>query len=245
MFFLLKDALLNRRQVKKEIFKSLDQHDQHDQHDPAELTVKLEVFPRTQVINTLFMALCDTKQRVRWHAVSCLGWLVSTMAEEDIESARIIMRRFLWTLNDESGGIGWGAPEAMAEIMCRSEVLRQEYIHMLISYMQEDGDELFQDGNYLELPLLQRGLLWGIGTLCYAFPEEMRQRCLESDIKKYLVSSDIEVRKLALWSLVGLGATYTHEFVKPFEEDNRFLTIFTAQTFKEVSVNEICKQLVS
>jgi len=230
---------LNRRQVKNEIFKLLDQH------DPTELPQKLTIFPRIQAINTLFMALCYTRERVKWHAVYCFGEIVSTMAEEDVESARIIMRRFLWTLNDESGGIGWGAPEAMAEIMCRSEVLRQEYIHMLISYMQEDGEELFQDGNYLELPLLQRGLLWGIGTLCYRFPKEMRQRGLESDLTNYLKSDDLEVRRLALWALAGHGITYSSEFVRPFKEDNNYLTIFIDQIFREVSVSGICKQLVS
>jgi len=36
---------------------------------------------------------------------------------------------------------------------------------MLVSYMREDGPEAFQDGNFIELPMLQRGLLWGIGRL--------------------------------------------------------------------------------
>ncbi len=230
---------MNRRQVKKEIFKLLDQY------EPAELTQKLTVFPQTHVINSLFMALCDVSERVRWHAVSCFGEIVSTMADKNVESARIIMRRFLWTLNDESGGIGWGAPEAMAEIMCRSDVLRKEYIHMLVSYMQEDGEELFQDGNYLELPLIQRGLLWGIGTLCHRFPGEMRQRGLDVDIEKYVDSDDMQVRRLALWALVGLGVTYSSEFVKPFLEDNNSLILFIDGIFKEVKVSEMCHQLVS
>jgi len=231
--------LLNRRQVKKEVFELLDQY------TPAELSQKLTVFPQTHVINSLFMALCDVRERVKWHAVSCFGEIVATMADTNVESARIIMRRFLWTLNDESGGIGWGAPEAMAEVMCRCEVLRKEYIHMLISYMQEDGEELFQDGNYLELPLIQRGLLWGVGTLCYTFPGEMRQRGLDVDLENYLKSDDWYVRTLALWSLVGLGVTYTSDFVKPFLEDSRSLTLFINGDFREVKVSDICKQLVS
>eukprot|EP00362_Geleiidae_sp_MMETSP1317_P000447 CAMPEP_0201284794 /NCGR_PEP_ID=MMETSP1317-20130820/84991_1 /ASSEMBLY_ACC=CAM_ASM_000770 /TAXON_ID=187299 /ORGANISM="Undescribed Undescribed, Strain Undescribed" /LENGTH=71 /DNA_ID=CAMNT_0047606373 /DNA_START=1077 /DNA_END=1289 /DNA_ORIENTATION=- len=67
-----------------------------------------------------------------------------------MEEARIVMRRMLWSMNDESGGIGWGVPEAMAEVMTCNKGLAEEYIHMLISYMREDGEELFQDGNFLE-----------------------------------------------------------------------------------------------
>jgi len=43
--------------------------------------------------------------------------------------------------------------------------LAEEYLHMLVSYMREDGPKAFQDGNFIELPMLQRGLLWGIGRL--------------------------------------------------------------------------------
>lgn len=50
----------------------------------------------------------------------------------------------------------------MAESMCQQKVLAREYVHMLVSHMRQDGEELCQDGNFLEHPLLQRGLLWGL-----------------------------------------------------------------------------------
>jgi len=37
------------------------------------------------------------------------------------------MRRLMWNLNDESGGIGWGNPEAMGEILACHEALANEY----------------------------------------------------------------------------------------------------------------------
>jgi len=43
--------------------------------------------------------------------------VISNLTEKEMESARVIMRRLMWSLNDESGDIGWGAPEAMAEII--------------------------------------------------------------------------------------------------------------------------------
>ena len=61
-----------------------------------------------------------------------MGEVVSKIAENDLEFARIIMRRPMLNLNDESGGIGWGAPEAMGEIMARSEKLAEEYHKILI-----------------------------------------------------------------------------------------------------------------
>jgi hypothetical protein len=228
---------VNRRQVKKEIFLLLAQH------DVLEPELKLSSFSRIAVINSLFMALCDTNELIKWRAVEYFGLIVPAMAKEKEESARVILRRFLWTLNDESGGIGWGAPEAMAQIMCHSDLLRQEYLHMLISYMQEDGEELYQDGNYLELPLLQRGLLWGIGTLCHTFPEEMKTRIREQDVKAYFSSEDRTVQHLALWVLSGIGGALTCEEVETLDMSDTNLTIYQTGELKTVDVRTIFESL--
>jgi len=82
-----------------------------------------------------------------------IAWLPGDGVGNDVmEAARIVMRRYIWSLNDESGGIGWGAPEAMAVGIYHHDGLCDEYLHMLISYMLPDGPLEHQDGNFLELP---------------------------------------------------------------------------------------------
>ena len=141
---------MSRRQRKETILTLVGRQDL----SLGELYAQLAAWPAQDVINALFPALCRTEAHLRWRAVSCMGKSLARLADEDMEAARVVMRRFLWSLNDESGGIGWGAPESMAEAMAQHETLAQEYGHMLISYMREDGEELCQDGNYLEHPLL-------------------------------------------------------------------------------------------
>jgi hypothetical protein len=186
---------MKRRRIKQEVFRILEGDDMHA------IETALAAYQPVDVVNHLFSALCSTSEKVRWHAVTMFGKVVPAIAASDLEAARIIMRRFLWTLNDESGGIGWGSPEAMAEIMAANEQLAEEYVHMLISYMREDGPELFQDGNYLELPMLQRGLLWGIGRLCQSRRELMREKKVVPDLLAYLDSEDKVVQGLAIWCL--------------------------------------------
>jgi hypothetical protein len=99
-----------------------------------------------------------------------MGVTVARLANQDMEAARIVMRRFMWSLNDESGGIGWGAPEAMAECLASHAGLAGEYTKILVSFMREDGF-------YLELPSLQRGLMWGIGRLAQVRPQLLRLAC--------------------------------------------------------------------
>ncbi len=63
-----------------------------------------------------------------------MGRVAADLADRDMESARVVVRRLMWNLNDESGGIGWGSPEAMGEIMACHEGLAEEYSCILISF---------------------------------------------------------------------------------------------------------------
>ncbi len=123
--------------------------------------------------------------------------MVAQLAEENMEEGRIMMRRFLWSLNDESGGIGWGAPESMAESMHHHAGLAEEYIHMLLSYTRPDGPELAQDGNFLEHEVLQRGVLWGLNRLCLRRKALLVKKGPLDNIQFYLESDDIIVCALA------------------------------------------------
>lgn len=205
----------------------------------------LSSYPEHRLINLLFSALCHPVEKVKWHAVCAFGWLVPKIAERDLEAARIVMRRFLWSLNDESAGIGWGAPEAMAEIMCRSSVLRSEYLHMLISYLREDGEALFEDGNYLELPMLQRGLLWGIGRLCQEHRQEMVDRQIGQDLRAYLDSRDMHVVALAIWCLGLLGMEISLEQKSRLSRYKGEVELFLNDEIRQVSIADLVLKLPS
>ncbi|MBN2125266.1 MAG: HEAT repeat domain-containing protein, partial [Deltaproteobacteria bacterium] len=143
-----------------------------------------------KVISPLFALFNHRDERVRWGAISALGAVTAELADTGMESARVVMRRLMWNLNDESGGIGWGCPEAMGEICATHEGLAREYLRILFSYAREDG-------NYLELDILQRGLLWGIGRVAQARPEMVMGE--GPNILPYLKSEDPVVRGLAAW----------------------------------------------
>jgi hypothetical protein len=90
-------------------------------------------------VSPLIAGLFHVGGNIKWHAVSALGGVMAVLAKEDMEAARIIMRRLMWSLNGESGSISWGGPEAMAEIMANHDGLAEEYAYILVAYMREDG----------------------------------------------------------------------------------------------------------
>ena len=167
-------------------------------------------FPARQVINPLFSFLYNNDEQVRWRTVTVFGAVVAKLADEDMEAARIIMRRLMWNLNDESGGIGWGSPEAMGEILACHDGLAKEYAKVLMSYAMEEG-------NYLEHEILQRGLLWGIGRLSQVRPELVKDAA--TYLIPYLKSTDDTVRGLAAWIMGLLRAEEARPELEQLTED--------------------------
>lgn len=162
--------------------------------DSASFEEDLKAFglPPEKIVNPLLSFLCETDETARWRAIQAIGMTVSEMAGTSMESARVIMRRLIWSLNDESGGIGWGSPEALGEIMARNETLAREYYRILISYIDENG-------NLLENNELERGVLWGIGRLARTRPELAKEAV--GPVLEQLHSPDPVKRGLALWVL--------------------------------------------
>ena len=117
-----------------------------------------------KVVNVLLSLLVTTNEDLKNRVVKSFGEVVSQLAEDDIESARIVMRRLMLSVTEESGGIGWNTPEAMGEIMARSEQLAKEYHKILISYTEGRGNELDFEG-------LQKSVIAGLKKLSEVQPE--------------------------------------------------------------------------
>jgi HEAT repeat protein len=228
--------MTRRSSIKKELIDTLRLTDL-----PAVFT-SLQEKDERDILNPLFSALCHPEEIVRWHAVSAFGWIVDRIAGKDLESARVVMRRFLWSLNDESGGIGWGAPEAMAEIMVQNETLLQEYLHMLLSYTRQDGPDQFQDGNFLELPQLQRGVIWGIGRLAGKYKKILTENGVNHDLLPYLHSPDGPVRGIAAWSLGILKARSAMEPMRQLLHDEQSVSLYRQGKIVETTVSELVHQ---
>ena len=125
-------------------------------------------FPPKKVVNALFSFLVTTNQTIKQHTIIAMGEVVSRLAEDDIESARIVMRRLMLSVTEESGGIGWNTPEAMGEIMARSEQLANEYHKILISYTVGGGNELDFEG-------LQKSVISGLKRLAEVYPNMVKE----------------------------------------------------------------------
>lgn len=189
--------------------------------------------PARQVINPLFSFLYNGDDQVRWNAVTAMGRVVSRLADEDMEAARVILRRLMWNLNDESGGIGWGSPEAMGEILACHDDLAREFAHVLISYT-------IPDGNYLELEMLQRGLLWGIARLSQVRPSLVQEAV--PHLVPFLKAGDPALRGMAARIMGLLKAGEAYSDLEILTGDDAKFDIFCNQKRIRGSVKEAAKE---
>ena len=214
------------RQLKLKIKKRLLQADfQRGLADVAGM-------PARKAVNPLFSFLCSGDEILKWRSITAMGVVVARLAEEDTESARVIMRRLMWQLNDESGGIGWGCPEAMGEIMARNDKMAEEFWCILISYAQPEG-------NFLEHRTLQRGLLWGIGRLAHARPQLVKDtlECLHP----FLKDADPYLRGLAAWAAGAFQNIHTQKLLGDLRTDTAELKIYLNHNFVLCTVAQLAK----
>jgi len=226
----MKDQKLRGRQIKKKIL-------QHLQHEPFDKELdEICRLPLKQTVSPLFSFLCSIDEQIKWRAVTALGKVVSDLAASDLESARVVMRRFIWNLNDESGGIGWGCPESMAEVMAQNARLAKEYGCILISYIQPEG-------NYLEHEILQRGVLWGVGRLAHTCPQYTRT--IGGYLIPYMESNDPILRGLAAWAAGPAEDAETIPRLKKLSDDPSRLMLYRDGKFEHYTVGQLSREALA
>ena len=137
---------------------------------------------------------------VRHRAAVALGRAVSRLAEARPEEMRNVMRRLMWHMNEESGNIGWGIPEAFGEIAAACPQAGKEFHRVLISYIIE----LEKDDNFCDPDVLRRSCYWAIGRLAQSRPE------LAEPARPWLrrgaaLDRDAVCRGMAAWAISCLG----------------------------------------
>jgi hypothetical protein len=218
---------LSGRATKRRIYHLLNSP------DLASALDEISRLPGRKVVNPLFSLLYNRDQPLRWAAIKAMGMVVAKLADEDMESARVVMRRLMWNLNDESGGIGWGSPEAMGEILACHDGLAKEYAHIMISYIRKDG-------NFLEHAGLQRGLLWGIGRLAQVYPQIMQNAV--QHLFPYLESTDAHVRGLAAWVMGLLTVHNAVSQLRGLRNDKSQIQIYTDRGLVTCRVMDLAEE---
>jgi len=213
------------RRTKKKVNEIL-----RGQHRTDALTL-LELIPEEQLVGHLFSHFYVNDELIKFRSITAMGELGLRLAAKQMEKARILMRRIMWNLNDESGGIGWGSPEAMGEILSQSPELALEFKSILFSYLDHRG-------NHLEHEILQRGLLWGIGTYLKAAPDDLTETS-KSLIFSYLHSQDPIKRAYSIRALINADSFDCHIIPEHIIDDTQSIDMYTGWNFVATRISDM------
>ena len=180
-------------------------------------------------IRYLNRLLYDPDKLIRWRAIEAMGEIADRLAGEDPEAVRVMLRKLLWTINDESGGIGWSAPECIGEIIYRRPDLFAEFTSVVLSYADEH--------------MLRRGVLWAAGRIAQARPGLVREDL--TVLAGFVNDSDPVVRGYTLRLLDIMGEKLDFQCYSHLLEDRSIVPIYENGLLKETTVANLAFQLQS
>ncbi len=124
---------------------------------------------------------------IRWAAVEAVGYFMKLLWENRREEkVRNYIRTLFWSMNDESGGIGWSSPQAVAEIIANIPEIIDPYGSMMIAHCIDE-------------PPLVKGCIWGIGRLGELITDSVD--FFKEQIFEIFNSQDPEITGLLCWAM--------------------------------------------
>jgi hypothetical protein len=96
-------------------------------------------------LSSLVRLAYDKETLTGWRAIKAIGIAARAIVDQEYSFLRETIRKLLWSLSDESGGIGWSAPEIIGEIVCSNPERFQDIIP-IISAIYDIEEEVFRPG---------------------------------------------------------------------------------------------------
>lgn len=190
-----------------------------------------------KVLSRLVRIAYDKETLVGWRAIEAIGLVSRAMLTTDLDFLRETCRKLVWSLSDESGGIGWSAPEILGEIMSTDPKRFRDFIPLVASAYEIEED------------VFRGGVLFALGRIAEKAPELAAP--YQKIIIKSLCDTDpiVKVRGLELvrllWSHGKNSALWSREYcdrvidtVKIMLTDRDEAWIYKGDGFISVSVGE-------
>jgi HEAT-like repeat len=194
------------------------------QNEEYQSLVQMACAREVKVAHGLIGLLAESNETIKWRAVTTLGQVTEQLFSRDPERARTIIRQLIWNLNEESGGIGWGMPEALGEILAVLPALQKEYGCLLVSYIVDEHC-------FIENEQIQKGVLWGFGRVKDLGPD-LRAKAVPF-LLEILNQADPELQATAVWALGEMGIGEALPFLKDLPRQNRMVKIYSNGSLQE------------
>jgi hypothetical protein len=197
-----------------------------------------------KTLSLLIRMAYDKETLVGWRSIKAVGRVAKKLVGTNHEFLRTTMRKLLWSLSDESGGIGWAAPELLGEIVSSDPEGFADIIPLIV--------EVYD----IEEQTFRPGVMYGLGRIAEVSPELVAN--YQKEIIKSLVDTDPLIRIYTLelveilWPVVIKKNLWSREYQKKLEsvvnnlkDDLRVAWVYKNNAFIDMEVGNVASILAN
>jgi hypothetical protein len=182
--------------------------------------------------STLLSLSYTTDNNTMFKVVKAAGYAVSAISDQELDFVRTIISNLLWSLNDDSGSVGWSSPELLGEIISSRIDLFKEYIPLVISLLK------------IKETAFRPGVLWAMGRIAATEPSHIKPYA--PYINMYLADPITETRGYAVWCLGQIGVAVPEEHRKHLLNDaSEILLLDGNGNISKKTIGEITKEALT
>ena len=193
---------------EKEKIKSLVSGEQYD-------ALCVLVKEKKSRLSLLLSLSYTTDNNARFKVIKAAGYAASAIPERESDFLRTIISNLFWSLNDDSGSVGWSSPELLGEIISARMDLFKEYVPLVISLLK------------IKEAYFRPGVLWAMGRIAERDPSPIKPYA--PYINMYLADPVSETRGYAVWCLGQIGSPVPEEHLQHLLQDTTEVWLMDGQ----------------
>ncbi|MGE5892469.1 MAG: DVU0298 family protein, partial [bacterium] len=113
-----------------------------------------------RTLNVLIGSSYDKEAVESWRAIKAIGAAVKAIVDAEYDFVRETIRRLLWSIREESGCIGWSAPEMLGEIVSADPKRFADITPIIASFHEEEN--------------FRAGVLYALSRIAEVTPEQVQ-----------------------------------------------------------------------
>jgi hypothetical protein len=215
--------ILNQVEMKHVAVSALEENDFE--------TVMTLARQNRKLLSILVRLAYNKETIVGWRAILAVGHVATLYIRNNYDFLRETIRKLLWSLSDESGGIGWSAPELLGEIV-RADPKKMADVIPLIAEIYSVEEKTFRPG-----------VLYALKRIAERQPDAILQ--FQALIAQGLTDKDplskiysLELAKLLRGVINQQYREYLRTHIKDLIADHAEVWIYEDEGFKGVEVGD-------
>lgn len=180
-----------------------------------------------RVVGALIGFSYDKESLESWRAIRAMGAAARALVPDHEESIRNTVRKLLWSIMEESGGIGWSAPEMLGEIVRADPKRFSDLTPIIASFHTEDS--------------FRGGVMYALARIAEVSPEQVQPH--EEKIVAALLDPNTSVRAHALLALKNAGLKGPEKVLRGLSSDATVVRLFVDGAFLQVRIEDLAREV--